>query len=172
MGKYTEEQVDRTIAKFLNAHKNGGMNLMDETSTNALRRMRERYIGKSQSLSDDSEEQVVKKAAIPKELCEDWDVLDKANKLQQIKDSNFTLYSELYLEKFGKYPKDYSNAGVDYNVRKLYQDAMNEYKKKKYGEMDFDELLKKGIWLEKYKILDPAGYREKFTKKYGVAPKY
>ena len=45
-----------------------------------------------------------KRNAIPKELYEGWDALDKGNKLAKIKANDATLYCVLYNERFGKYP--------------------------------------------------------------------
>jgi hypothetical protein len=109
----------------------------------------------------------VNKGKLPKELFQTFGELDKGNKLQSIKNSDVTLFSVLYNEKFGKWPEEYSQ--IDHNLKILYQDALREHKIDMMSKMTWKELMKNNLTTE-LKKLAPELYKERYFDYYGVSP--
>ena len=116
----------------------------------------------------------VNKRALPKELWEGWDVLQKmrGTPLAAIKERDYTLYAVMYKQRFGKYPQDNPKKyQVDYSVRSLYEDALLAYEIKELNKKSWDE-LNKANQTERLRTLDRDSYNDKYFQKFGVMPKF
>lgn len=106
-----------------------------------------------------------KKQAFPKELYEGWDKLDKADKLEVLKANNLTLYTVLYMDKYGKYPTGAVDK-IDHSAKELYRQELNRHKVSEMRKMTYDELEQKNLIQELHR-LDAGCYREKYLQKFG-----
>lgn len=121
-------------------------------------------------MQDNNEEVTVKKSALPPELFEGYNKLDRSGKIAGIKARDFTLYAVLYYERYLKWPNG-GKEKMDFNLQKIYQDALMEYKVAAMDRMSFDELNRNGL-LPEYKKLNADGYKEAHKKKFGKYPEY
>jgi hypothetical protein len=143
------------------------LNLHDDILTaSVVKKLKEKAKKGGYTLSDEA--QTVAKGRLPEELFTPYEDLDKGGKLETIMKNDYTLFAAIYFNKFDKFPKQGVD-GIDWDIYKIYQDALREHTTNELEKMSWDELVQAGL-TNAYRNADKQGYQQKFFDKYKTWP--
>lgn len=166
-----KKAIDFLKQRGLNPTMQGGAIVLDSglIDKDYHAQLRDKAAAKNMADAKPMQQAKAVRKVVPAELNSTWDELDRSDKLQALKDSDYTAWAFLYRDKFNRFPVGFQGS-ADFDKVKLYDEAMREAKqstaaKDLSDETDGDEKLKtaalpKELFMD-YDQLDKAGTIEK-----------